>query len=534
MANKSKNGNTTPEKELIRIDTVAGVVFAHPEEMIEVCISDGIYIPVPAKELTVGSELAYVCEGITNIKDHISLEDIHMLLMDGSPVYHEAHKTLHTEYKEREIPLFQRMLVSSVADLSGDKTLEEKLLSGDNLTRTERTEVLGSLRLLTDDYERPTPYADSTLMGWVQGKVLAPEEWKLFETLSQSYSEFTQFTEEGKGTLHDHWRKYINRRSGVLTRISRTANAGQGTEKAPKTNDKDNKETDKINLEIGLAYEKFKHLITKGYITVEVKNVKKIKPEPNEREERTKPILQKGIRKKVPEEFGKILSPRNQRVIYGGLCDELAIALLRYPGLDLTSAQDSLALILSKELKAKKILDSYLEQGLIVVHFNNSGYNEELIKFLSTGKSPRYFRKNGKMIPRIDREIVDKRFLNEIEKFTRKLLDDFEQGQLEEKLNVPIGSLTRTLNLMKKLYPAFAEDPEQSLRYSIGTITFFPENKRIFQREVVDADPNNNPSLSSILGIPLLENENQRMAYESIDNFPKKKTIIDYSKIISK
>ena len=57
MAKKSKNGNTTPEKELIRIDTVAGVVFAHPEEMIEVCISDGIYIPVPAKELTVGSEL---------------------------------------------------------------------------------------------------------------------------------------------------------------------------------------------------------------------------------------------------------------------------------------------------------------------------------------------------------------------------------------------------------------------------------------------------------------------------------------------
>ena len=138
------------------------------------------------------------------------------------------------------------------------------------------------------------------------------------------------------------------------------------------------------------------------------------------------------------------------------------------------------------------------------------------------------------MIPRIDREIVDKRFLNEIEKFTRKLLDDFEQGQLEEKLNVPIGSLTTTINLMRKLYPAFAEDPEQSLRYSIGTITFFPENKRIFQREVVDADPNNNPSLSSILGIPLLENENQRMAYESIDNFPKKKTIIDYSKIISK
>jgi len=55
MAKKTKKEKKN--NELIRIDTVAGVVFAHPEEMIEVCISDGIYIPVPAKELTVGSEL---------------------------------------------------------------------------------------------------------------------------------------------------------------------------------------------------------------------------------------------------------------------------------------------------------------------------------------------------------------------------------------------------------------------------------------------------------------------------------------------
>ena len=534
MANKSNNGNKTSEKELIRIETAVGVIHVHPNEMVDVHISNGVYIPVPAKELTVGSELAYVREGITNIKDHISLKDIHMLLMDGSQVYSEAHKTLHVNVGEKEIPLFQREIVRAVTDLSGNKTLEDKLLAGEELDRTERTETLTALRLLTDNYERVTPYADSTLMGWVQGKVLAPEEWELFETLSESYEPFKPFKEEGENSLHTHWRRYVTRRSGVLSKLSRKAITKDQTEKSSiKTITK--QETDRINLEIELAYQRYNHLLTTGHTTVEVKAVKKvpIKETPN-KTENTPSILLQGVRKKVPEEFGKILSPRNQRVIYGGLCDELAIALLRYPGLDLTSAQDSLALILSKELKAKKILDSYLEQGLIVVHFNNSGYNEELIKFLSTGKSPRYFRKNGKMIPRIDREIVDKRFLNEIEKFTRKLLDDFEQGQLEEKLNVPIGSLTRTLNLMKKLYPAFAEDPEQSLRYSIGTITFFPENKRIFQREVVDADPNNNPSLSSILGIPLLENENQRMAYESIDNFPKKKTIIDYSKIISK
>ena len=529
MAKKSKKGNITPEKELIRIETAVGVIHAHPNEMVDIHISNGIYLPLPAKELTVGSELAYVREGITNIKDHISLEDIHMLLMDGSPVYHKAHETLHTEYKGRKIPIFQKMLVSSVANLSGDKTLEEKLLSGDNLTRAERTEVLESLRLLTNDYKRPTPYADSTLMGWVQGKVLAPEEWKLFETLSKSYELFKPFTEEGENSLHTHWRRYVTRRSGVLSKLSRKAITKDQTEKSSiKTTTK--QETDRINLEIELAYQKYNHLLTTGHTTVEVKAVKKVPiKETLNKTENTPSILLQGVRKKVPEEFGKTLSPHNQRVIYKGLCDELAIALLRYPELDLTSAQDLLAMILSKELEAKRILNSYLEQGLIVVYFNNSGYNKELIKFLSTGKSPRYFRNNGKMIPRIDREIVDKRFLNEIEEITRKLLNDFEQNQLEEKLNVPKGSLTTTINLMRKLYPAFAEDPEQLLRYSIGTITFFPENKRIFQREVVDADPNNNPSLSSMLGIPLLENERRRMAYESIDNFEKKKTIIDYS-----
>ena len=545
MANKSKNGNTTPEKELIRIDTVAGVVFAHPEEMIEVCISDGIYIPVPAKELTVGSELAYVCEGITNIKNHVSLEDLHIILMDGSPVYHEAHKTLHTEYKEREIPLFQRMLVSSVADLSGDKTLEEKLLSGDNLTRTERTEVLGSLRLLTDDYERPTPYADSTLMGWVQGKVLAPEEWKLFETLSQSYSEFTQFTEEGKGTLHDHWRKYLNRRSGVLTRISRTANAGQGTEKAPKTNDKDNKETDKINLEIGLAYEKFKHLITKGYITVEVKNVKKIKPEPNEREERTKPILQKGIRKKVPEEFGRTLSSQQQRAIFQGLCNELYLAGINHP---LITEEDilksslvpgALAIILSKELNSPRILEAIHENGIIETLYQRNGnfLSQRLADYLRAKKNPRIHGLEGnRQIPRK----VRIRFQKDYEKIMRdqpiitQILKDYESGKLEETLKVPKESFRATINIMRQIYPAFSEDPTQILRYSLGSLLYVVETDRLYQRNLIELldEKEPIPTLTEALGIPLLATERRRVAYYSIDNLPRSMVLVEYPDLI--
>jgi len=530
MAKKSKNGNTTPEKELIRIETAVGVIHAHPNEMVDIQISDGIYIPVPAKELTIGSELAYVREGITNIKDHISLEDIHMLLMDGSPVYHKAHETLHTEYKGRKIPIFQKMLVSSVANLSGDKTLEEKLLSGDNLTRAERTEVLESLRLLTNDYKRPTPYADSTLMGWVQGKVLAPEEWKLFETLSKSYELFKPFTEEGENSLHTHWRRYVTRRSGVLSKLSRKARTEDRIEKSSIKTPTEQR-TDRINLEIELAYKKYNHLLTTGHTTVEIKAIKKvpIKKTPNKKENAPSILLQ-GVRKKVPQNIGKTISPYNQRIIYTGLCDELIIAILKYPKMDFTSAQESLVMLLIKKLETPKILNLYLEQGLIAVYFEESNYNE-LLPFLLTGKSPRHFKRNGQMITNKARKAGDKKFLDEIKEneITRELLKDFEQNQLEEKLKVPKGSLTTTLNLMKRLYPAFAEDPEQILRYSIGLITFFPENNRIFQREVVDIEPEKHPSLSSMLGIPLLENESKRIAYQSADPFPNKRTIINYS-----
>ena len=558
---RKKRLERNSNSKTLRISTTGGVIFANSKEEFHIYVGNAF---IPTNNIREGDKLDFVRGGI-NPQGGVSLDDVHLTLMEQFEVYRNAHDKLHTIYNGREIPLFQELFVKAVAKFSSDSDLETKLLSGKDLFKEDRRTALEWARELVRDFNRDGEYADSTLYGWLKGEVLAPAEWGVFETLAKEYSDFNVFRDEGDDSLQRHLRKYLNRRAGVMAHIASREPGKESLVKVKKTYPN---EHDSIHQELEFVYNKYADFLRTGHMTVTVEKVEIVKSNGDKRQISEKPILSRGVRKKVNPDERKMLDENKRTIALFCLCDEL-VAAFHYPFMDSVNLNVGIIMDVVSYALQKRTGQPFfriqMESDVLTYLFNpQNRFN--LFGDLSEKVSPfeivnalmpssligshqalvldsqkrvilKYLKEKGSLLGfNLNKTNINESSFKELERscinrsngnYFQYIFNAYKTGVIEDKLRIPRGNLDKVIDLAGRL---FASLPHEARLWCVGGAFYDYVKERVALRSLVNLLDTDDPYTitNNYFGIPLLKNINVRTAYL----FDSGSDLIDYKKFV--
>lgn len=559
---RKKRSERNNDSKTLRISTTGGVVYAYKGEEFHVYVGRAF---IPTNDIREGDKLDFVRGGI-NPQGGVSLDDVHLTLMEQSEVYRKAHDKLHTFYNGREIPLFQELFVKAVADFSSDSDLETKLLSGEDLSKEDRKTALEWARELVRDFNRDEEYADSTLYGWLKGEVLAPAEWGVFETLAKEYSAFNVFR-KGDDSLQIPLRKYLNRRAGVMAHI---ASREPGKENLVRVKKTYLGEHDSIHKELEVVYDKYADLLRTGHTTVTVEKIEVVRSNGDKRQISEEPILPRGVRKRVDLSGRKMLDEGKRSVALFGLCDEL-LAAFHYPFMNQKNFNPGVIMDVVTYTIQKRTEQPFfriqVESDVLTYLFNPQnrfgsfgdlsgkvnpveivnalmpssliGSHQALVLDYQKRVVLKYLKENGSLLGfNLNKYNINESSFRELERscinrfngdYYQYIFNEYITGVIEEKLGIPRGNLDRVMDLAGRL---FASLPHEAKLWCIGGAFYDSVNERVALRSLVNLlDIDDHYTITNnYFGIPLLNNVNVRTAY----GFDSESVLIDYQKFVER